>query len=182
MQKLKGLANPDKSPRFNFYSFKDKKIRETILQRRSHSFVIGYEILKHYQSQRRNREDRLNKKSFHDQKLGPEAPPGEASSKPASPERLCEDELKLTKDYDSKQLSGSSRAIEPLELGQERVQRKIRVSKNEQMLAPPGPEKQRYSQMLHFSALRKVGPRLEELKALHRRYFLVNQSASGSVD
>lgn len=119
--------------------------------------MIGYEILKHFKGQRLSRETRKHKKSFNDQNLN-----SDSRERGSSSHTLKEEEVKSAKDFDSKQLTVSSRRIEPLEL-------------------PREAKKRRYAEMLHFSSLRRMARRQDELKALHGQYFLIRHFKSSTV-
>lgn len=175
------MQNANKTSKFNFYKLPDKKIRENILQRRSHSFVIGYEILKHFKNQKSNREKRKHKKSFNDQNLNSDSKPKETRFPDSPNQTIKEEEIKSAKDFDSKQLTGSNRTYEQIDLASVQVETRVRVIRDENWLAPAENKKKKYGKMLHFSNLREIGSKQDELKELHKDYFLINYFGSSTV-
>jgi hypothetical protein len=176
LNKILYIQDQDRSPKFNFYNFSENKIRENIIQRRSYSFVIGYEILKHFKNQKQNKELRKNKKSFNDQTLKSFNKHQNSSSKSKN-----EEEVKSAKDYDSKHLSNSAATIDQIDIASIRRKSNIKVFKNSSFLAPKREKKSKYLKMLHFSNLKNLGSKLEELKELHKNYFLINYYNSSTV-
>ena len=181
MNKILYIQDQNRSPKFNFYNFSETKIRENIVQRRSYSFVIGYEILKHFKNQRRNKEIRKNKKSFNEDPNTSTLQSSFKSSFNKLNKEEEEEEVKSSKDYDSKLLNNSGVTIEPVNLSQIKRKSNIRVIKNNSLVVPKPKIKSKYLNMLHFSNLKNLGPKLEELKELHKNYFLINYYNSSTV-
>jgi microsomal dipeptidase-like Zn-dependent dipeptidase len=146
--------------------------------------VIGYEILKHFKIQKQNKEKRKNKKSFNDQRINIEAMHQELVLTPTKRSKIEneEEEVKSAKDYDSKHLSNSVKTIEKLEMSSFKAKSKIKVIKNSSTLTPQQVNKSKYSKMLHFSNLKNLGSKLNELKELHKNYFLINYFNSSTVN
>jgi hypothetical protein len=179
LNKVLSIQNKDGLSKFDFYNYQHAKIKESVIMRKSYSFVIGYEILKHFKNQKINKEKRKNKKSFNDNNLLNQSKGKLKVHKKVPVFMEEEEEIKSSKDVDSRKMHNSIKSIEKIDLQSYEVKRNIKVIKTNG--DNQSPESSKYSKMLYFSNLRKMSKKLKELKELHKNYFLINYFNSSMV-
>ena len=158
---------------FNWYNMSETKIIESINTRRSYSFVIGYEILKHYKNQAKQKElnRRIRKKqeqSFHSKNSNSSKNYLKKNhSEREEMQTEIEEEIKSKKDFDSKQRS-SQNSIKKMEIAN------FSSSKKDSYMT-------KKLQNLHFTNLQKLSGQVNELKSLHMNYYLIDHYTSSTV-
>ena len=89
-----------------------------------------------------------------------------------------EEEIKSSKDHDSRKIKFSNKTIEKIDLKIYEERKRIKVFRTSSIHKP---RSSKYSKMLHFQNLKKMSKKLNELKELHKNYFLINYFNSSHV-
>ena len=102
------------------------------------------------------------------------------------PEQEDEEEYKSANDFDSKKKGNSIKTIEKFDLKslkslKSSQKEKIKIIKNEEFLMPNKKKKSNYSKMLHFSNLTRLSSKLDDIKILHKNYYLINYFNTSTV-
>lgn len=96
-----------KLKKFDWKGFNEKKIRESILNKKSYSFVVGYEILKHYKTDSENQKNFLYAQNTNQDlimKVNIDDHLNKFGFNQSRDEEIIEEEVKSSNDYDSKKI------------------------------------------------------------------------------